>query len=88
MELCRRWKGGQRVNSSCFGGFDRAVAPFIRIRQGQALRLGERCQVALENNRKIVVRMEVGGVDFLAIDRQLIFLNGERNHSFFFENIA
>lgn len=33
----------------CFGGFDRAVAPFIPLRQGQRLRPGELRQVSLEN---------------------------------------
>ena len=35
----------------CFGGFDRAVAPFIQLRQGQPLKVGELRQVAPEQNR-------------------------------------
>lgn len=35
----------------CFGGFERAIAPFIQLRQGQLLRPGELLQVAHENNR-------------------------------------
>jgi len=35
----------------CFGGLERAVAPFIQLRQGQPLRPGELRQVAPENNR-------------------------------------
>ncbi len=35
----------------CFGGFDYAIAPFIQLRQGHSLRLGERQQLAVENNR-------------------------------------
>ena len=34
----------------CFGGFERAVAPFIQLRQGQPLRAGELRQVAPEHN--------------------------------------
>ena len=37
----------------CFGGFDRAVTPFIQLRQGQLSRQGELLQVALENNRSM-----------------------------------
>jgi hypothetical protein len=40
----------------CFGGFERAVAPFIQLRQGQALRPGELRQVALEHNRFLRTR--------------------------------
>ena len=36
----------------CFGGFNRAVAPFIQLRQGQALRPGDLRQLASENNRE------------------------------------
>lgn len=35
----------------CFGGFERAVAPFIQLKQGQALRPAELHQVAPEQNR-------------------------------------
>ena len=35
----------------CFGGFDRAIAPFIQLRQGQPLKAGELRQVAPELNR-------------------------------------
>ncbi len=35
----------------CFGGFDRAIAPFIPLRQGQPLKPGELRQVAPELNR-------------------------------------
>lgn len=35
----------------CFGGFGSAVAPFLQLRQGHALRPAELRQVALENNR-------------------------------------
>lgn len=35
----------------CFSGFDRAVAPFLQLRQGHPLRPVELKQVALENNR-------------------------------------
>ncbi|OGV66201.1 MAG: hypothetical protein A2283_06650 [Lentisphaerae bacterium RIFOXYA12_FULL_48_11] len=35
----------------CFGGFDRAIAPFIQLRQGQRLRSGELLQVTHESNR-------------------------------------
>ena len=37
----------------CFGGFDRAVAPFIQLRQGQPLKPGELRQVAPEQNRSL-----------------------------------
>ena len=37
----------------CFGGFERAVAPFIQLRQGQSLRPGELRQVAPEHNRSL-----------------------------------
>jgi len=37
----------------CFGGFDRAVAPFIQLRQGQPLRPAELRQVAPEHNRAL-----------------------------------
>ncbi|MFH1530602.1 MAG: tRNA-dihydrouridine synthase family protein [Pseudomonadota bacterium] len=37
----------------CFGGFDRAIAPFIKLRQGQALRPTELRQVAPEQNRAL-----------------------------------
>ena len=36
-----------------FGGFDRAVAPFLQLRQGQSLRPGDLRQVAPENNREL-----------------------------------
>ena len=39
--------------ASCFGGFDRAVTPFIALRQGQLSRPAELLQVAPENNRSI-----------------------------------
>lgn len=35
----------------CFGGFDRAIAPFIALKQGQALRPSELSQVVPERNR-------------------------------------
>lgn len=39
--------------AGCFGGFASAVAPFIQLRQGQAMRPGELRQVAPENNRRL-----------------------------------
>lgn len=35
----------------CFGGFDRAIAPFIQLRQGHLLRPGELLQVEPASNR-------------------------------------
>ncbi len=42
-----------------FGGFDRAVAPFIQLRQGKALRPAELAQVAPERNRPLPVTPQV-----------------------------
>lgn len=41
--------------AACFGGFDGAVAPFIPLRQGHALRPVELRQVAPETNRALPV---------------------------------
>lgn len=43
----------------CFGGFDRAVAPFLQLRQGQPLKAGELRQVALANNQALPVIPQV-----------------------------
>lgn len=40
----------RRVFAGCFGGFDRAVAPFLQVRQGHALRPGELRQLAAASN--------------------------------------
>lgn len=37
----------------CFGGFDRAVAPFLQVRQGAPLRAAELRQVSPEQNRAV-----------------------------------
>ncbi len=36
-----------------FGGFERAVAPFVQLRQGQSLRAADLRQLAPENNREL-----------------------------------
>ena len=43
----------------CFGGFDRAVAPFIQLRRGKALRPGELRQVDPASNRALPVVPQV-----------------------------
>ena len=43
----------------CFGGFDRAVAPFLQLRQGQPLKAGELRQAALANNQALPVIPQV-----------------------------
>ena len=45
----------RRAFTCCFGGFDRAIAPFVQVRRGQALRSGERRQLLPENNRDLTV---------------------------------
>jgi len=41
----------RKAFANCFGGFDRAVTPFIPLRQGQLSRPGELSQISPENNR-------------------------------------
>ncbi|MFA5206506.1 MAG: tRNA-dihydrouridine synthase, partial [Lentisphaeria bacterium] len=40
----------RRVFAGCFGGFDRAVAPFVQVPQGQSLRPGEQRQLTAAAN--------------------------------------
>ncbi|OGV72624.1 MAG: hypothetical protein A3K19_23315 [Lentisphaerae bacterium RIFOXYB12_FULL_65_16] len=43
----------------CFGGLDRAVAPFIHLRRGHGLRPADRQQLAPEHNRELPVIPQV-----------------------------
>lgn len=60
--------------ASCFGGFDRAVTPFIALRQGQLSRPAELLQVAPENNRSMKAVPQIltnHPQTFIAVLRQL-----------------